>query len=151
MASYSSPSSANIQDWTGVNVHVLAQTSTALTTLLTSLITLAEAETALEVTSSRFTSTGLSSYEVSALQQAVAYRVAASFLVAPAVQDATGTEQPLLMDGRDLLEMRGELLGHGDKLAILVANGEGSIENRILTSFSSDTEDERVFTRGMDW
>lgn len=151
MASYSSPSSTNIQDWTGVNVHVLAQTSTALSTLLTSLITLAEAETALEVTTGRFTASSLTSYEVSALQQAVAYRVAASFLVAPAVQDATGTEQPLLMDGRDLLEMRGELLGHGDKLAGLVANGEGTIQQRILTSFSSTTEDQRVFTRDMSW
>jgi hypothetical protein len=65
---------------------------------LTSFLPLAETRTALTVTEAVFDSATLTARQVVALQMAVAYRVAAEYLLSLATKEVSGTQAPILAE-----------------------------------------------------
>lgn len=151
MSQYSAPTNTQIANWTGVSAAIKGQTDAAFEALLTELKGYAASRVALEVTSGTFTSSSLTADQVNALQQAVACQTAILYLRAPAVQDATGTQEPLLMSSEEITAMKDELAAEVATWCSLVANGEGAIRITVETTFDDDTEDTRIFSREMSW
>lgn len=152
MASYSSPSVANVLLWTGINTNVLENSQVDLETMVSGLMTLGEASIALMVGASLFDSTSLVARQVTALQQAVAFQVAADFLRNPELRRVTGSHAPLLFeDGSDINESIGNFTDRVRELVSLLQNGSQFIQDTFQASLDADTEDLRVFTREMVW
>jgi hypothetical protein len=124
---YTSPTVAQVLRWTGINAAILDSTDNELIQVLGELIVLAEAETALEVTETRFVATNLSKHQIMVLQLSVAYHATANFLICPAIRVLTGTQEPLLMQGGDTLDDISRLMhSRATELSTLYATGDVS-------------------------
>lgn len=148
---YDSPTTQDIADTTGVNLHALGLDQDELDALLATLLRRGEADIALQVTGNRFRSNGLSEDEVSILQEAVCWAVAVRWLGVCAVRKGTGTFQPLRVeDSRDLSQLMTDFTVNYVRLAGLVVGTEGP-ESQDYYSSHATGRPAPTFTRGMEW
>ena len=104
MASIVLPTATEVERYTGVTRYLTGDGESAFRAQLSALVTDAEAETAVAVGEDAFDGSAWTTRQALLLKQAVALRAGVGLLTYCMVQDATGTQQPLLMEDSDRIE-----------------------------------------------
>ena len=141
MASYSRPDVSSIQEWTGINLPALADSTNEILDLdqfLDSLCDQSEAQVAQYCGESLFDSSALTARQAQSLQEAVANGAGWRFLRHAQTDRTLGTHEPLLMEGSgDIEEVIRSLQATELRLAKLVASGPGIANAQVLSSFTT--------------
>lgn len=120
MASYTAPDQAFFARVSGLEAAIEGIGDGDFDAVLADCLEDAEDEFALMVTESVFDSSELTERQARGVRKGVAYLVLAHYLFRPQGQKATGTNEPLTMDGTEISLLRLDYVNRATRMALLV-------------------------------